>query len=451
LRSLVFFAESDDGLIRISKELRQAWRGDSTLSEQWPILFEKGLLFPAGSERPDAVMLPDEIQRNLRMLFLSQTGSLSPHGKIVQNDAPSRNDALEAVFHLLCLLRRIRAKRTQKGEIHKKVVARWRQRIGTVEDGGELFAFAFEYCLQKGLLIERQNRYVHAPFTNDWMGQDEEEMRRDLWRHLLRRRILGDFGFQQLVIALLSVEKIVRESAETPLFLLRDLESEFIRDVHPKEILQLDPARSMQESLRILQSHGLLRMIRGDEPAFYFTPAGVGILFGLDIPKHSQESFSSHCVLQPNYELLAPPTAGYSILWKLDQMAEFKRRDIMTAFQLTQKSVVGAMRARWSSEELISFLETATGGKIPDNVRYSLEDWIRKYGRIKLYRTVVVECDSPELADEILHVPEVKDMLEERVSQRHFVLPEAKAKLLMRTLQERGYEPSAARKLSEED
>ncbi|MEW6238288.1 MAG: helicase-associated domain-containing protein [Candidatus Omnitrophota bacterium] len=451
LRTLVFFVDSDNGLIRIPEELRQAWRGETPLSEQWLILYEKGFLFPAGSEYPDAVMLPDEIRRNLRTLFFSQTGRLSPQGEMKWDDARLQDDALESIFHLLCLLRRVRAKRTQKGEIHKKIVDRWRQRIGIDSGGGDLFAFAFEYCLQKGLLIDRQNKYVLAPSAEDWMAQNEEEMRRDLWRHLLRRRILGDFGFQQLAIVLLTAEKSVCESGGTPLFLLKDLEKEFLRGIHPKDMLQLDPSRSIQESMRRLQSLGLLRMNHGEEPAFHFTPAGVHILFGREILEPAQEPSSALCVLQPNYELLAPPTAEYSILWKLDRMAEFKRRDVMTTFQLTQKSVVGALRAGWDAGEMISFLETAAGGKIPENVRYSLEDWRRKYGRIKLYRTVLVECDAPELADEMLHVPEVKDLLGERVSERHFVLPESKAKLLMRALQERGYEPSAARKLSEED
>ncbi|MGI6457795.1 MAG: helicase-associated domain-containing protein [bacterium] len=76
------------------------------------------------------------------------------------------------------------------------------------------------------------------------------------------------------------------------------------------------------------------------------------------------------------------------------------------------------MRRGWTREMILGLIDRYTQGRIPENVRISLEEWTAKFGQIRLKQTVLVECNTKELADEISHIPEIKAMLKYRVSER---------------------------------
>jgi len=135
----------------------------------------------------------------------------------------------------------------------------------------------------------------------------------------------------------------------------------------------------------------------------------------------------------------------------LDQIAECQQQDVFSEFRLTQQSILNAMRRGWTKDAIFRLLSEYTHERIPENVRISLEEWTGKYGQIHLRRTVLVECISEELADELEHVPEVQQMLPNRVSPRHFAVDAGDARKLIKLLQERGYEPSSERGLLEEE
>ncbi len=450
LRALIFFTPESDSEISVPDTVQSSWCMYVPMQEHIDMLCARGLLFRDARDE-ERFILPLELRRQLRSLFLSQCQPLTVLKRVEEGEIHPRERYLESIYHLLSLLRRIRARMTQKGTIHKKVYERWEERLGGMEANEEAFDFAFEFCSARGLLQQsRHHRYATAKFAGEWFAKSPFEMRKELWEFLVHQKILSDADFQKLMVILYSMEERVREASSYPVFSLYELEQEFRRQGRAEDALHPTTYATLQRKLETLEAIGLVFFdTYEEEPVFGFTPRGAHLFF--DSSYEEGEAVHAGCILQPSFQILVPPHVGYGLLWKLDYIAEFKQRDVMTEFVITQKSVVEALRSGFSREEILPFLESVCEGEIPENVRYSVGEWCGKYGQITFSRTVLMECVSEELANEILHIPEVKEMVRERLSGRHFTLAESHARELLKRLQEYGYEPSSSHKLIEDE
>jgi len=444
LRILVYFSEPDRETLFLPMPEWETESRSGIFFDQLVFLHEKGFLFTDPDGKNDGWILPDELRRLLHKQFREEQKTLSPNG-IHTGPLPLRpSGGLEAIFHLLCLLNRRKAPITQKGVIHRKVYESWLERMNPVFREPEYFEFGVDICLHRNLLREQENAYHSAPAANEWFRQEPYEMRKGLWRFLVETKILPNPVFLDLVMVLKDRVEGIHSEKENPIYFLSDVEHCLAGS--GQEVDEWEEV-SIGEGLRWLEFLGLI-VSEGNQgkPFFYFTEIGKEILGEGNRSATVETAPPEWCVLQPNFDLLTPPSVGYETLWSLDQLVEFRRRDVMTQFQITRSSVLHAMRRGWKQIELISFLEEICGGKIPQNVRFSVEEWCGRYGHITVRRVALVECAQPELADEIMHIPEVKQLLDERISDRHFTVAENEMKTLFRILQERGYEPAAVKR-----
>lgn len=135
-------------------------------------------------------------------------------------------------------------------------------------------------------------------------------------------------------------------------------------------------------------------------------------------PEEPDEGF----IVQPNFEVLVSQEAPSRRLWQLYRCAELVRADRMMVFRLTEQSLLRAVATGIPGPELIRFLERHARFPLPENVRYSLDEWVGAAGRVRLVEAVLLECDDPALAGELERSTPLRPHLLEAVGARHFLV-----------------------------
>ena len=83
-----------------------------------------------------------------------------------------------------------------------------------------------------------------------------------------------------------------------------------------------------------------------------------------------------------------------SHLWPLLALAEAESLDRVSAYRITAASLRGALRRGLAFDQVIRFLESRTGGPLPEAVRVTLDDWVRAVRRVVLESAVILSADD---------------------------------------------------------
>ncbi|GER88404.1 hypothetical protein KDW_25660 [Dictyobacter vulcani] len=133
---------------------------------------------------------------------------------------------------------------------------------------------------------------------------------------------------------------------------------------------------------------------RQQEAAFQFSFASGTLMRGQSFQETAV--VSNRLVVQPNFELvvLAPVSEGFLV--KLDRFAERVSLEHIAQYRLTKASVIRAIQRGANAVLILQTLKSAVEGDIPQNVRYSLEEWERQARRIEIWpdATLIEVADS---------------------------------------------------------
>ncbi|MEA2576006.1 MAG: hypothetical protein QOH93_3304 [Chloroflexia bacterium] len=135
-------------------------------------------------------------------------------------------------------------------------------------------------------------------------------------------------------------------------------------------------------------------------------------------PDSSSESVAvpgKTLLVQPNFEVLVLHPDS-RVLWRLLRMADLVRHDRVSVYVLNKESVMRAVEAGMSPEEITGFLNTNTGKALPQNVGHSIADWARMLKRLTIQRVTLVQVDDPSVLDELLASRKTRRMVVLRLS-----------------------------------
>ncbi|HEU4964552.1 MAG TPA: helicase-associated domain-containing protein, partial [Bacilli bacterium] len=145
-------------------------------------------------------------------------------------------------------------------------------------------------------------------------------------------------------------------------------------------------------------------------------------------------------ILQPNFDLLVPLEEFHRLEWELDEVTDLIRVDTMRVHRLTKTSVFRALDNGWTGETVLDFLREETGDMVPGNVERMIEQWAAEFGRVRLYRAVVVECREGMLAADLKKIPEVREHVRLELTDTHFLIGEEGVPVLQQMLDKLGYQ-----------
>ena len=160
--------------------------------------------------------------------------------------------------------------------------------------------------------------------------------------------------------------------------------------------------------------------------AFMITPLGAAAL-ALPIPEDAaQEEIipngSRVLVLQPNFEILLlhfdPPT-----LYSLLPFAQVQQVDMVSRLALNRNSVLRGMEAGLDIDAMNAILEQHSQKEIPQNVAYTLHDWVRLYKDARISQVFMLEVSGENVADELIASSKFKAYRLRKLAPRVLIAP----------------------------
>jgi hypothetical protein len=127
-------------------------------------------------------------------------------------------------------------------------------------------------------------------------------------------------------------------------------------------------------------------------------------------------------VLQPNFEILLlhpdMPT-----LYSLLPFAQVQQVDIVSRLTLTRNSVLRGIEIGHDVEEMLGILTSRSTKEVPQNVDYTLHDWVKSYKGVGVSQVFMFEVSSEAVADEILASPKLQNLQLRKLTPRVIIAP----------------------------
>jgi len=161
------------------------------------------------------------------------------------------------------------------------------------------------------------------------------------------------------------------------------------------------------------QEPGLAETDRFANPdAFMLTDLGAAVLSPgdttpLKTPASPLSNGNRSLVLQPNFELLLL-RPDMPTLYSLLPFAQVNQVEMVSRLTLTRASVLRGIEAGNDIEQILRILEERSQKEIPQNVAYTLRDWVKLYKDVKVSQVLLLEVSSEAVADEICLSPKLQ-------------------------------------------
>ena len=161
---------------------------------------------------------------------------------------------------------------------------------------------------------------------------------------------------------------------------------------------------------------GIVELDREEHPSsFRLTPTALNLM-GEQVLLDDEPPWG-RLIVQPNFELVALAPVSELLLVKLDHFAERVSLELIAQYRLTKASVTRAIQHGLHAERIQQDLEAATGGEIPQNVRYSLMEWERQARRVELWQhSILLEVAELTLLDQLFADEALRPFLGRRLT-----------------------------------
>lgn len=160
--------------------------------------------------------------------------------------------------------------------------------------------------------------------------------------------------------------------------------------------------------------------------AFMITPLGAAAL-ALPMPKDAIEEEtipggSRSLVLQPNFEILLLHL-DLPALYSLLPFAQVQQVDVVSRLALNRNTVLRGMEAGLGIDEMLAILEQHSQKEIPQNVAYTLRDWVKLYKDARISQVFMLEVSSESVADEMIASAKFKNYRLRKLTPRVLIAP----------------------------
>ncbi|GCE05131.1 helicase-associated domain-containing protein [Dictyobacter aurantiacus] len=109
-------------------------------------------------------------------------------------------------------------------------------------------------------------------------------------------------------------------------------------------------------------------------------------------------------IVQPNYELLLLQP-DLPTLYSLLSFTQVKQIQMVSTLLLTQSSVLRALQHGFNAEKMLTTLGELSQKELPQNVVYSLQDWVRQHKQATISQAMLLELSDEETATRLSQHP----------------------------------------------
>jgi hypothetical protein len=145
--------------------------------------------------------------------------------------------------------------------------------------------------------------------------------------------------------------------------------------------------------------------------------------------------------VQPDFEILVPPDVPYTVRWELSFIADRLKSDQVSVYKLSKESLQRGLENGRKLKDSLEFLERYALYGIPDNVRLTLEQWAKPFGKVQLAEVLLLRCEDSEVAEAVRKLPGSADCLVEELGERAWIIRADRLKKLTELLDKAGWMP----------
>lgn len=442
-------------------------------------LLQKGLVFqsPLGIYHQETVYIPRDI---LVLLPKAQ-----PPAPTTLKTVPIPREILinrticHDILTFLSFLRQETVRPVRTWQLSKKHLIAlnnrlgWQQDLAAVktEEEASYILFLHRLLIERKLITLEGQRLMPTAFAREWLAMPPEKRLRDLWESYKHDSFWNELAYQtayynvfrgyvvQARARLLATLKMCpvetwisfssfadKMLADDPAFLRSGLDFPFYYFLP-----SADDEHSSVASWHHLEGRFLRAAIFGplfwlgivaidrEATAFQITPVGAALLgIRSDWPP---EPGIKPIIIQPNFEIVVPLEANLGDLFRLEEFAELIRRDMVSIYRLSMDAIWNALESGDNVTEIVSFLERASNRALPQNVAYSLQEWAKRYGEIRIGNLTVLTTARESLLQELQGSRTVKLIVQETLGPTAVAIAERDVAGLIRRLRKAGYLP----------
>jgi hypothetical protein len=147
--------------------------------------------------------------------------------------------------------------------------------------------------------------------------------------------------------------------------------------------------------------------------SFLITELGETVFSLIDKPPAtyvSPESSTRSLIVQPNFELLLLEP-DFPTLYKVLPFTLVQQVGVASRLTLTRASVLRAVEQGMKLDKILAVLEECSQKELPQNVVYTLKDWVKDYKEVTISQVYLLEVDSEEIADRLCASPKLQKAL----------------------------------------
>jgi hypothetical protein len=177
---------------------------------------------------------------------------------------------------------------------------------------------------------------------------------------------------------------------------------------------------------------------------FRLTPMARHQLYGSALPpSEAPANGGPPARIQPSFEVVVLDVFTHAALAaRLDTFAERRSFDRAATYRLTQDALLRGLDRGLTGEEILAFLASVGGGPLPQNVDYTLREWIRRYESLTVHEgATLLEADSAAQLDSWLADAQIAPCLGKRTGPTSVLVPVRHAARLGEALRRRKIHP----------
>jgi hypothetical protein len=426
-------------------QLSRKWRRNG--AKVIEALISRGLVFVRREGYRHIYFVPEDLREVLSGFFLNdiyKTTCVDLQRFTLRNHA----DFAGPLRHLTLFLSYVRkneVKLAQTGTMFKKAQNDLTWLVGEddtpIEDTlfpvrySPRLAFLLYFAKAKNLVEERNGMLRLGNQMAAWVDTPYRQCRQELFDYWRQTFVAQDVDLQTMLWIIMHAPE---NSAISLAALLEAMDT--LSTSHSSHGLNLRAERNLVDTLEYLGGLEVSQNING----LFVRPTPLGrALFGCG--EWPEESWEEHIYVQSNFEILVPSTVAPKVLWSIDAFAELLKPDQMMVYKLTRNSVYRAMLHSYTPHTIEEFLVTHSKTPVSQNVTYSIAHWGTSYGRIEFQETILLKCDTEQLAEELMLHPKIRPFIRQRVGPLYLSVDSEQYQQLVTALADEGYMPKVNR------
>ncbi|WP_309121368.1 helicase-associated domain-containing protein [Paenibacillus sp.] len=143
--------------------------------------------------------------------------------------------------------------------------------------------------------------------------------------------------------------------------------------------------------------------------------------------------------VQPDFELIVPPTAPFRSRWELEACAEYAGGDAVDRYRITKASWERALASGRDAEALLEVVRSGARYGVPEPVEAALRQWSAAYGALTLEDVTLLRCRNAEDAAYLKAEPSLSECFVAQIGELDFIVRRSMTKTLADALKRQGF------------